>query len=47
LVDGHAGLLDGAPVGVVDLITQLGRFRSAGLGPQQSLKPGSLGGGRG
>jgi hypothetical protein len=44
LVDGHAGLLGVAPVGVVGLIAQLGRLRSAGLGLQQSLEPGAFAG---
>jgi hypothetical protein len=30
LIDGHADLLGVAPVGVVDLIAQLGRLRLAG-----------------
>jgi hypothetical protein len=44
LVDGHPGLLGVAPVGVVDLVAQLGRLRFAGLGLQQPLEPGSLAG---
>jgi hypothetical protein len=44
LVDGRAGLLGVAPVGVVDLVAQLGRLRFAGRGLQQPLEPGSLAG---
>ena len=47
LVDGHAGLLGVAPVGVVDFIAELGRLRFAGVGLQQSLEPDSLGGEQG
>jgi hypothetical protein len=33
-----------APAGVVDFIAELGGLRSAGLGLQQPLEPGALGG---
>src|SRR6266545_2442939 len=42
LVDCRAGLLGVAPVGVVDLVAQVGRLRLAGLGRQQPLEPGSF-----
>jgi hypothetical protein len=42
LVDGHAGLRGVAPVGVVDLIAELGGLRSPGVGLQQPLEPGAL-----
>jgi hypothetical protein len=44
LVDGQAGLLGVAPVGVIDVIAQVGRLRFAGLGLQQPLEPGSFAG---
>jgi hypothetical protein len=44
LVDGLAGLLRVAPVGVVNFVAQLGRLRFAGVGLQQPLEPGSLAG---
>jgi hypothetical protein len=47
LVDGQAGLLGVAPVGVVDLVAQLGRLRFPGGSLEQSLEPGSLAGEQG
>jgi hypothetical protein len=44
LADGCAGLLGVAPVGVVDLIAQLGGLGFAGRSLQQPLEPGSRGG---
>jgi hypothetical protein len=42
LVDGCAGLIGVAPVGVLDFVVQLGRLRFVGLGLEQVLEPGSL-----
>jgi hypothetical protein len=44
LVDGPAGLFGVAPVGVIDLIAELGRLRIVGRGLQQPLEAGSLAG---